>query len=227
MKSFRKSYPRVAKGLKYAGNAISLARSAYSIATTVASIVNAEKKYFDTTIACNPDTTAQILHLSAVPQGSTNSERNGNSIAIKSFNFEYSVMHDSAVPNETTRMILFEDKDNNSGSPPTAAQLLETVAINGLRNMDYPKRFRVLFDKKYAHNASSQARYVFQSFFKKFPMMRDSKGNKTRSQHITWTGTAGTDEARGHIYLLVLGNVADASTTSHINGYARIRFYDN
>lgn len=227
MKSFKKSYPKTAKWMGRAGSAIKLASSAYRIATTVASIINPEKKYFDTVISVQPDSTASITHLTAVPQGDTNGTRNGNSIAIKSFEIDYIVSHNTANPDELTRVIIFEDLDNNSGTPPTATQLLETPSdVTSFRNMDYPKRFKVYSDRLHKHIASTTVWDRFK-MFKPFFTQKDSRGLKVRNHHITWTGTAGGDEARGHIYMCVFGNVATASTTSTIVGTSRIRFYDN
>lgn len=228
MNKFKKSYPRTYKAIRYTGKAIDIATKAYKMASVVASIVNAEKKYFDTTLSVGPDTTAQIFHLSAIPQGDTNQQRQGNTIALKSFEARLNLRKDTAAASEIVRVILFEDMDNSNGTAPTASQLLE-YPVNQMspRNMDFPHRFRILKDKIFWNNPTTGNIYAPLKFFHKFPTTKDAKGLKIRNHHMTWIDGTGGGTARNHLYLLVLGNVATASTGSTFGGYTRIRYYDN
>lgn len=228
MNKFQKKYPKTARFISGAGKAITIAGKAYALASTVASIINSEKKWFDYTISVAPDTTASITHLSAIPAGTGASERVGESIALKSLQLKGAVYKKDST-DEVVRIIIFQDRDNNSGTAPTATQLLANpTQVYSLRNMDYPERFKVLYDNLF-DTAPTYGAKVYNTFdiFKKFKTMKDNRGLKVRNQHITWRDTGGSDERRGHIYMLILGNTATASTTSNVLGYSRIRYYDN
>lgn len=228
MQKFQRRFPKTYKGLQYAGTAINIANKAYRVATAIATIVNSEKKYYDTTLATAPDTTAQVFHLSAIGQGDSNQQRHGNSVAIKSIEARLHCKKDSTQSGEIVRAILFEDTDNSNSTAPTASQLLEyPTNIMSPRNMDFPKRFRILKDKTFWNNPATGALYAPLKFFHKFPTTKDAKGLKIRNHHMTWVDGTGGGTGRNHLYLLVLGNVATASTASTLGGYTRIRFYDN
>lgn len=225
MDKFAKQYPRIHKGIKYAGNALQVAKQAYNMAQTIAGIVNSEKKYTDKTIAINTDTTAAIQCLTNQAQGDTNITRNGNTIALKSLHIEGAIAFDATQKTEMIRIMVIRDNDNLGGTAPTATDILEGATTIALRNKNTPKRFTVLFDKLYCCNDSQLCKRF--SYYKKFKMLKDRKGNPTVSQKCYYDGTADTDYTRGHIFLLQLGTVATASTVSSFNAFSRIRFYDN
>lgn len=223
--SFAKKYPKTAKAIRWTGNALKVAHQAYNMARVVASIVNAERKYHDYTTGINPDTTAQLVQLTDIDQGDSKELRNGDSIAIKSLQIDYEIKFDADVPLEAVRVIIFRENDNGEGAIPTSSQLLESDAVKAFRNKDFPKKFKVLYDKY--HSCDTSKLLVHRNYFKKFKMMKDRKGNPTRSAHITWSGVNGTDIGRGHLYLLVVGNQPTANTTSEFYLNSRVRFYDN
>lgn len=226
MKSFKKNYPRVAKGLKYAGNAIQVASKAYSMAKVVAAIVNAEKKYFDVNTAdAGCDTTAQITCLTNMAQGDTNITRDGNTVALKSLQIEGYVNFDTAVPYESVRIMLIRDNDNLGGTAPTVTDVLESSNVMALRNKNTPKRFTVLMDRFMTCDKDHLGKRY--SYYHKFGMMKDKQGNPTRSHHLYFDGVNAADYTRGHLFLIVLGNTATAGTLSSHGWNSRIRFYDN
>lgn len=226
MKSFTKKYPKTARAIRYGGNALTIAHQAYNMARVVASIVNSEKKYHDVSFTINPDVTTQLQSLTQIPQGNTDITRNGDSVAIKSLTFKCQYFSDPAVTAEAVRIMLIRDYDNANGTAPTGAQILESATnIISFRNKDFPKRFKVLMDKVITTNTNIKTRFIDK--YKKFNMMKDKKGNPTVSQKVTFTGLNATDIARGHLYIVVLGNTATGATASQLNFNSRIRFYDN
>jgi len=80
---FKKAYPKTAKAIQYIGNTARIAHQAYNMAKVVASIVNSEKKYHDKYSSINTDVTGQVIHVSDIAQGDTNTSRNGDTVAIK------------------------------------------------------------------------------------------------------------------------------------------------
>lgn len=227
MKKFKRNYPKTAKVIKYTGTALSVANQAYKMAQTVASIVNSEKKYHDTTVLQYPDSAASSTNvLSSMAQGDTNITRNGNSIALKSIHLRLDLQFDpTTAPNEVMRISLVLDKDNNSGSAPTYTDVYESLNVLAHRNKLTTGRFDVL--KDFTVPCETNKATQFFEFYHAFPMMRNQNGNKTRSEHCYFDGATGNDYTRGHLFLIIVGNTATASTTSTVYGRARMRYYDN
>lgn len=225
MKSFSKNYPRTYKAIKYGGSALKVAHQAYNMAKVVASIVNPERKYFDVPINTAPDTNASITCLTNMAQGDTTITRNGNSVALKSLQVDGIISWDSTNPTERVRVMMVRDNDNLGGTAPAITDILESANIIGLRNKNTPKRFTVLYDKLHTCNTSQLTKHI--SYYKKFKMLKDKKGNPTVSQHLYFDGATANDYTRGHIFLIMLGSTATASTTSTFTANTRIRFYDN
>nr|UOF78862.1 capsid protein [Cressdnaviricota sp.] len=224
MKKFQATYPRTYKAIKYGGKALQVANQAYNMAKVVASIVNSEKKYFDTALSIAPDSaTANITCLTNMAQGDTNITRNGNTIALKSLELRGQIFQPVV---ETNRIMLVRDNDNLGGSAPTITDILESNSVAALRNKNTPKRFTVLYDKTIS-GTNNMIMNKKIKYYKKFKMMKDSKGNPTRSVKLMFDGPNAADYTRGHIFLVVMGDVATASTTSTLTANARIRFYDN
>ena len=224
MKKFKKDYPNLHKGIRYTKNAINIASKAYTMAKAIAAVVNSEKKYFDVApAAASVGTTGWLTCLSYVPQGDTNVTRNGQSIALKSVLFK-PVIHWNATGDQSLRLIIFRDNDNEETIAPTIGQLLETSNFLSPRNMDNPKRFTVLYDKIFTRDTTVGYKYP-KGLYKQFFNKKDYRGNPTIAQHITWTGANGTDTARGHLYFLAIGN--QDNNLPSVALYSRIRFYDN
>lgn len=224
MQKFTKHYPKIAKGIRYTGNALAIAKQAYDMAKVVAAVVNSEKKYHDYAATTNPDTAAQLVQLTAIPQGDGTEERTGDSIAIRSLQLEAQIQFHESNPKEVIRVMIVRDNDNANNTAPSINQILESASTIAFRNKDYPKRFKTLYDKVFTCDASKLVRTI--SYYKKFKMMKDHKGNPTVARHVTWSND-GNDIARGHLWMVVIGSVATASTTSEIRHNSRIRYMDN
>ncbi|MEO5351396.1 MAG: hypothetical protein H7836_17405, partial [Magnetococcus sp. YQC-3] len=212
MKSFAKKYPKTHRFLKGAGSALKVAHQAYSMARVVASIVNSERKYFDSSVAWDTNTTASVTCLTSMAQGDTNVTRNGNSIALKSLQIHGYWQGDTGVPSEQVRIMIVRDNDNLGGTAPVITDVLEGSGVLQLRNKNTPKRFTMLYDKIFVGSTDSPVKKF--DYFKKFRMMKDKNGNPTKSVKCLFDGTTANDYTRGHIFLIAVGNTATASTTS-------------
>lgn len=226
MQAFQKKYPKTAKAIHYIGNTARIAHQAYNMAKVVASIVNSEKKYFDVGIAYDTNTTASVTCLTNMAQGDTNITRNGNTIALKSLQVHGYWQGDTGVPSEQCRVMIVRDNDNLGGTAPTITDILESPGgVLQLRNKNTPKRFTVLYDHIFVGSTDTPVKKL--DYYKKFKMQKDKNGNPTRSIKLMFDGTTANDYTRGHIFLVAVGNVATASTTSTLQLQTRIRFYDN
>lgn len=203
------------------------------MAAKVAAIINSEKKVFDdwyVPTSINP-TTPICRHVSSIPQGTAFNERNGNTIALKSMFSRFIVnWNESTYAQAQVRRIVFIDKNDNNGVPPTAADLLEDASTPVYRmisplNHNTFGRFKVLEDKIFNKNMFIQI--LEHEVYKFFANKKDRNGNRTISHKITWFDELGTDTERGHIYELLMSNTNDPETYPTISGSNRIRYYDN
>lgn len=227
MRKFTKTYPKTARFISGTKKALQVGMKAYSIAKTIASIVNSEKKFFDVAPrTINTDTTATVESLSSIVQGSTEIARNGVSVGVKSLQIEGTISYDNInKPSESIRIVVFRANDNIGGVLPTYTELYEGSNVISLRNKDSPQKYTVLFDRLF--NADMNKTHSTFKLYKKFNMMKDKKGNPIKQHHITWTGANGVDWAKGHLFIAVLGTVATADTLSFVTYTSRVRFYDN
>lgn len=223
-KRFQNRFKTAGKVMGTIGTGINVATKAYQIATKLAAIINSEKKYYDVSSNNSPRSGVPIVtHLTGITQGDTDQERHGDSIGLKTLQFNGLLTWDAdSSPGDRCRIVLIMDKENEAGTPPTSGLVYDqTDDVYGLRNMLYPKRFRVLMDKVYTLDVSRKTIPI--EYYKKFKMQKDFQGNPTQMKHITWQ--SGDTEARNHIYVLMFCNNASYGPTVYYK--SRVRFYDN
>lgn len=227
--SFKKRYPRTAKALRYTGNALQVAGHAYSMARTVASIINSEKKYHDTSISYNPDTTESVTCITNMSQGNTELTRTGNVVALKSLELRGWIKWDDTTANgimEYVRVLIVEDFNNNGGTPPTYLDIYKNndPHIN-LRTLDNRRRFKIWMDKVYSADGDKHIRLIKK--YKKFKMKRDKNNNPTISKKVYFDGSTGNDYTKNHLFLMIIGSTATANSASETSFVSRVRYYDN
>ncbi len=122
----------------------------------------AELKFFDTLFAVSPvanDGTSLQPSMNLIPQGVTESTRNGRKCTLKSINMKLSVslgekdaVADPAA-SDSIRIIFYLDKQCN-GATAVVSDILETSLLRGFRNLSNQNRFVILSDKY--HNINYQ-----------------------------------------------------------------------
>ncbi len=92
-----------------------------------------------------------------IAQGTTESERIGRKVIVKSISWRWnlllSVATSSANVDETVRLILYQDKQTN-GATATVTGILETDDYQSFNNLSNKSRFRTLMDRTYDLNAT-------------------------------------------------------------------------
>ena len=229
---FTKAYPKIAKGFRYAKGGIQLASQAYTMASTLAGIINSEKKYHDITITQIRPTSglgSTLQLLTGVPKGDNTVSRDGESIALKTLNLKLHANFTDAAPDAAAaRVVIFRCNDNMDGVTPSLTQILAPQpTVMTMRNLQFPKKFTVLFDKVFTKSNTNYNKII--EYYKKFKMMKDNKGNYTRVRHVTWTTDDGVTNDRigkGHLFVLYITNVTTSGQVE-FNGFSRIRYFDN
>lgn len=181
-----------------------------------------ETKYHDVNFAKQPGTTALISQLTAIAQGDTILERNGQTVYGK-----YCLLRwwldpaASATKHELARVMIVQSL-KHSTTIPVAADILEGSAtpFDFLEVTDANRGgFKVLYDKMISVGdlstgcASSEPQgQIYIDLTKCIPIYYD--------------GTAATDQARGNIYMLTVC-LQDNTNKATINGATRVAYTDS
>lgn len=199
----------------------------FKIASKIASIINSEKKFYDdyyvpTAVVVG---TPMIRHITAIPQGSGDGQRNGLSIAIDSIQGKHRIVW-GGMEGEM-RHIIFIAKKNMAGVLPSASDILQD-ASTAVTQMVSPRSklnrfdYEILLDEHYTQDTSKAI--IYKKYFHQFPMKKDSQGNRTVKHHAQYTGTTYSNTSDGNIYEIWMSSgTADPS----IGGFNRVRYYDN
>lgn len=120
-----------------------------------------EKKFFDTALAFSIDTTGEVPatgQLCLIPQGDTESTRDGRSCVIKSIQLKMNLGYvPSAAANASGVMIIYlvQDMQTNGAAAAVTDVFTGTDPTIAMVNMANSKRFKIL--KKFVRAFNSQA----------------------------------------------------------------------
>lgn len=139
---------------------------------------SAEVKFLDTNIGTAIGTVAQTLesaNLVIIPQGDTESSRQGRKVMVKKIHCKGELVLTAATAaantSETVKVYVLQDKQTNNAQF-TAAQLLESDVMFSFRNLANQKRFKILWQDTICLQAggaaASGAAFVFSEARQKF-----------------------------------------------------------
>lgn len=184
------------------------------------SLVNSEMKYVYSTYTGQAiSSTGTIYHLSAVAQGDTINQRDGNSIMPRYLNLNIRLQSQT---NDTVRMLIFRWKDNSTpvvssivedASAPVYSPLNDNISGNRKdRGIDVIKNKLFVLD-----NVERKG----QLYKKTIDLNPPSKNIK---DHCKFDNTLTTNE-HGGIYMLLIGR--QPTTTTDFEGSHKLSFLDN
>lgn len=163
------------------------------------------------------DNAGDIFYMSAIAEGSTNQNRTGIRIQLKSIDLrvEYAVAPTATVGTlDWLRFVLFQDLQQ-SGSTPTISEVLTNTTTNSGFNKFNRERFRILMDKEIQGVVNSNNPMCSGQF--RHYVKRDCP--------MKYIGPNAGDAGEGAIYLLVLSQSAPAASSS-FSYFCRLRFTD-
>jgi len=184
----------------------------------------AEKKFFDTAISFNFDNTMEVPatgQLALIPQGDTESTRDGRKAVVKSIQIRGALTFAPAAAASAgtiTYLYLILDTQTNGAAAAITDVFTSNVSHSNMLQLNNSGRFRIL--KKWVHVYNSGAgvttayNIVTKSleFFKKCNVPLD------------WNGTAGAiTELRSNNIFLMAGSSSDDLV--NFDGTCRLRFY--
>ncbi len=156
-----------------------------------------------------------MLNLTAIAQGDDVTNRQGNKIRAKRIHVSgVQTLHASATDSRV-RYIVVRD-NNGSTTQPAIADLFSNAGamLNNLPKLGSPQsnsRFSVLMDKMIVVNSDTPTKQLNWSM--------------SLDHHIYFTGTASTDEGKGHIYLMIASN--EATNDPVVTMQSQVWFLDN
>lgn len=208
----RKTYT---KPMKY--QVADKAEAAYNMAVALKRIVNVEKKYYDTTISTAAVTeTGVITDISAIAQGDSALNRDGDSLKPLGLNMRFTLKGDASTSRDTSiRVIVFRMKHENA-VVPSVSDVLDVVSINAMYNYTERPRFNVLMDKIYTLpiNDSTVIPQRYYSFSSRL------------TGHMKFVTGQVTHEDGG-IYLLRISDESTATNRPQFGSTTRITYVDN
>lgn len=186
------------------------AKKALQIALMTKKLVNVERKYFDVTdTGSTVSSTPTLTHLTAMAQGDDVTNRSGNSVRLQSVMMRYQPSQHASATNSIVRVILFQWMDDDA---PVATDILDNNAGWGQPNLEKAAKYRILLDHVFKFSDSSMR----VDFFKYF---------KELNTHVRYDSTAGTDYAKGSLWLMELSN--EGTNLPTVARSTRVRFIDN
>lgn len=122
----------------------------------------AEYKFYDGNFTFNPVATTGSLvsSINTVPQGTTESDRIGRKIVIRSIFFRFAVDLDKTsnapLPDaEEIRIIVYLDTQTNGAAISGPTDILMSSSVRAYRELANSKRFKIMMDKNYVINPSN------------------------------------------------------------------------
>lgn len=218
----RKAYPY----MRTAGKALSIGISAARVAAQVASLINAEWKYYDRSdVDTNVTSAGAILYLSNMAQGDTEITRNGVSILPKGISVRMKMTINGSATNSLCRAMIVVDRECD-GAEPSISEVLDSVDVMSFRNRDNKGRFAMLYDKTFTLRALDKQEINIK-FNKKFNSPSKRPNPKRKWYHIQYGGSSAaiTDLRKGNIFLFFISDEATYSPT--VKTFSRLTYVDN
>jgi hypothetical protein len=174
-----------------------------------------EPKSFDAGTVCNPGYggLSIITKLSTIPQGDTDTTRDGDQLAVEWTEVRYNVLVNASDVSNMVRVIYFCWHFDDGGQPPTPALILQapTTPLSAYnRDSVKEKAFSVLSDRLHAtYSGGVGQECAYYRNKKKFKI----------------TFTSGGNTGKNHVYLLAVSD-SGISPFPTLSSYHRTQFFD-
>ncbi len=217
---YKKRYNKRRSGAhsKYSnvGSYLNTASKALAVAYAVKKLVNVEFRTITTAFTSDPNATGATVNLTAIAQGDDIANRQGNKIRCKHISVKGHIQINGSATISQVRMMIVRD-NNGSTTQPTIASLFTSATVfrqgkNKLGDPQTNSRFTVLWDRFVNLDSTNQEQVYI-------------KWSSSLDHHIFFTGTASTNEGKGHMYLFIVSN--EATNDPGVSIDAMVKFIDN
>lgn len=215
MNKFKRTYPKTYRAIKGTGKALQIASKAYGIAKTVAALVNSETKVYQnapTSFSCT--TTPTIINMITPIQGDGASDRQGNSIALKSILLKDTIVWNSAgTPFQSVRRIIVLDRNTTTAAWNNINELLASVNVIGLKVVANRRRFKVLKDDVFHYNTEVDKIMPAPLYLSKQFRWKGKNGQLNRL-HMEFDGS--NNYGKNMVYAIYFSNYATNAPTIEV-----------
>lgn len=203
------TYDRIKRGVDVAQTAV----KAYTLAKSLALLINVEKKKLDTQITISPSNTSpSITHLTAIAQSNALNGRAGNSIKLNYLSIKALIQYAAGSVGTLTSMYVIQDTQQVSDTAPGVYDIFESAAGSlGVLNAANVGRFKILYKRKIVQdgmNARSVETYKKMKF------------------HVRYNGANTADIQKNGLYLVVLSS-QPTTASAVLQIHNRLAYIDN
>lgn len=156
---------------------------------------------------------AEFSLLNGIAGGTTQDTRNGHKIVVNYLSLNLAIEQDVNVDRTHFRCLIVYDSQCN-GSAPQWQDIFSPSTINGLRNVNQYKRFRILYDRTIWLNTYNRTDVQLR-FNRKMALETRYDGANAVVSDIT----------KGSLYFIAVSDQATYQPT--VSGAIRVGFYDN
>lgn len=193
--------------------AVPLAEQALKTAKWVATLVNAESKYDDTTVTNTAyDFNGVIATMCNPAQGTTAITRTGDSIKMQNMTLRGYVYNNAA--SSVTRVIVFYDKDNTITNVSDYLQSTgSALATESPKNEDNKFKTKTLLDKSITLSLTGEDMKKFSYVIK-------------IGKHTDFVATTSTISS-GALKMIIISNQTSGASSPNVTYYSRVTYLDN
>lgn len=179
-------------------------------------MVNVEYKSINVQWTVDPNSSGAVLLLTTIAQGDDFSQRQGRKARAHSLRIQGMVEINGSASATNVRMMVVRD-NNGSTTAPAIGDLFANVGTfiaNNCKIGDAQSnsRFTVLYDKFILLDAVNKSQAAINRYIK-------------LNHHLMWTGTAATDEGKGHLWLFIGSN--EATNDPVVTVLSQFKWIDN
>ncbi len=170
-----------------------------------------EKKSFDTGVGSTFDNTGSITKLTTIPQGDTDSTRDGDHIKLTKLWMNVAVTYADA--SNVVRVIVFRWNQDDSSVAPTVNDITQSLSAYSPIHRDNERahKFDIIFDKMFGVANVG-------------PGIATVEWRRPLKSQIAFQATANT--GTGHLYVYI---ISDSSAATHpgVNLISRVYYTDS
>lgn len=191
------------------------ATQALAVAYAVKKLINVEFHTKSTVFTTDPNSTGAVVNLTAIAQGDDIDDRQGNKLRLKYISCRGEISLNSSATNSRVRYAIVRD-NNGSTTQPSIADVFVSAATflsnkNKKGDPQANSRFTVLHDQYIYVNTDTPT--------------KPFKWSMSLDHHVFFTGSASTDEGKGHVYLMIASN--ETTNDPVVFADAMVKWIDN
>lgn len=205
----RTTYDRIKRGVDVAQTAV----KAYTLAKSLALLINVEKRKVDQNLTLSPYAAAPTINLiPAIAQGNALNQRAGNSIKLNYLSTKALIQYATGSVGTLTTIFIVEDLQQISDVAPTVNDIFESSAGSlGVLNLANLGRFKILYKKKITQDGMNS---------------RSLENFKKMKFHVRYNGPNAGDIQKSGIYFITMSNQLLA-TAPLVTVHNRLAYIDN